>query len=95
MPSESDDDPISALKRGDLDLHFSRMELVQNTPHQPGIYIGTGYVRQNDDGVIEFMLYATEIPNAEACTRLLMSPMTAQAGTLFSEDQSYTLTATI
>jgi hypothetical protein len=94
MPSESDYDPISALKRGDLNIHCSRMELVQNTSHQPGRYIGNGYIRQNDDGVIEFMLYATEIPNVEAYTRLLMSPMSGQAGTLFGEDQSYTLTAT-
>jgi len=49
------------------------MELVQNTSHQPGRYIGNGYIWQNDDGVIEFTLYATEIPNVEAYTRLLMS----------------------
>ncbi len=53
MPNDSDDDPISALKRGDLNIHCSRMELVQNTSHQPGRYIGNGYIRQNDDGVIE------------------------------------------
>jgi hypothetical protein len=94
MPSKSDDDPISALKRGDLNVHCSRMELVQNTADQPGRYIGNGYIRQNDDGVIEFTLYATEIPNVEAYTRLLMSPMTGQAGTLFGEDQFYTLIAT-
>jgi hypothetical protein len=70
------------------------MELVQNTSNQPGRYIGNGYIRQNDDGVVEFTLYASEIPNFEAYTRLLMSPMTGQAGTLFGEDQSYTLTAT-
>jgi hypothetical protein len=94
MPSESDDDPISAVKRGDLTIHCARMELVQNTSTQPGRYIGNGYIRQNDNGVIEFTLYATEIANYQAYTALLMSPMTGQAGTLIQADEAYTLIAT-
>jgi len=75
MPNDSDDDPISALKRGDLNIHCSRMELVQNTSHQPGRYIGNGYIRQNDDGVIEFTLYATEIPNVESVYPFIDCPL--------------------
>src|SRR5947209_5355320 len=70
------------------------MELVQNISDQPGRYLGNGYIRQNDDGGIEFTLYATEITNVKAFTDLLLSPMVGQAGTLFREDESYTLTAT-
>jgi hypothetical protein len=94
MQSEGDENPIFSLRQGHLNIHCSRMELIQNTSRQPGRYIGNGYIRQNDLGVIEFMLYATEIPNVEAYTRLLMSPMTGQAGTLFREDESYELIAT-
>ena len=93
MLSESDRDPISALQRGQLNIHCSRMELVQNTPHQPIRYVGSGYIRQKDDGNIEFTIYATEIINVgelESLSHLLGG---WQSGTLFRTAQSYTLIA--
>jgi hypothetical protein len=94
MPSENDDDPLSALKRGDLNVHSARMELVQNTSNQPGRYIGNGYIKQKEDGVIEFTLDAAEVGNDQAYSALLLSPMTGQSGTLIQADQAYTLIAT-
>jgi hypothetical protein len=94
MRSESDDDLISALKQGHLDIHCSRMELAQNTPSNPIRYIGSGYIRQNNDGGIEFTIYATEICNVDMVTAL--SPILSRhhSGTVFRGDESFTLTAT-
>lgn len=93
MPSESEHDPISALKQGRLNIHCSRMELVQNTPHQPIRYIGSGYIRQRDDGSIEFTIYAIEIVNVDESQSLSYLVGGWQSGILFTRAEAYTLIA--
>jgi hypothetical protein len=90
MPSDNDLDPISALKQGHLHIHCPRLELTQNTPNAPGSYVGSGYIRQTDNGSIEFTIYVTEIINHSA---LLNATMHWQAGTIFSDADYYSLTA--
>ncbi len=74
MPSENDDDPLSALKRGDLNVHSARMELVQNTSNQPGRYIGNGYIKQKEDGIIEFTLDAARGRQRSSIFRFIVVP---------------------
>jgi hypothetical protein len=93
MVGESDQNLISALKRGHLNIHCSRMELAQNTSHQPVRYVGSGYIRQNGDGGIEFTIYATEIYNVDVVTTLYPFFGGQHSGTVFHDDESYELTA--
>jgi hypothetical protein len=94
MPSESEDDPILALKQGHFNIHCPTIELAQKTPNQARIYFGSGYIKQNLNGLIEFTIYANNISSHNPFGSSLISSLTQQSGTLFGEDEFYTLTAT-
>ena len=64
-------DLIVALKQGRLNIDCVRMELVQNSQHKPVKYIGGGYIKQDDNGVIIFKIYTKEIENVNAASELV------------------------
>jgi hypothetical protein len=93
MQAESERDPISALKDGHLMIHCFRMELVQDSSDQPARYAGSGYIEQVDHSAIVFTMYSTETTNAGPFS--LSHWAGAQSGTIFRDDESYTLNATV
>jgi hypothetical protein len=92
MQTENDYDPVGALKQGRLHIHCFHMELSQNISTKPRKYAGSGYITQNVDGRIEFIIYANTFSNTDALTEI-SSIFYAQPGTVIAHPEYYTLTA--
>src|SRR3984893_7372527 len=92
MQGENDYDPVGALKQGRLHIHCFQMELTQNASDHPRKYVGSGYITQNVDGGIEFIIYANTFFNTDVLTDI-SSVMHAPAGTIIPRPEYYTLSA--
>jgi hypothetical protein len=87
-------DLIVALKQGRLNIDCVRMELVQNSQHEPVKYIGGGYIKQDDNGVIIFKIYTKEIENVNAASELVRTfNEINKSGTIYSKNNYYSLVA--
>jgi hypothetical protein len=76
-----------------LQIDLLKIELVQNRNDGNAIvYTGKGYIRQTDDDILTFRLYADEAKNTDMFTSLksLSDPL---PGTLYGESAYYTLRA--
>lgn len=92
MHSGMDDDPVRTLKQGQLHIHCFQMELTQNTSAQPRKYAGSGYITQNTDGGIAFVIYAITSSNTNGYSEI-SSILHGRPGTVIPKLDYYTLTA--
>src|SRR5437660_1162504 len=80
---------LSAFRRRCLDIDCFEIALVQNTEAGAISLRGPGYIRQGEDDRIGFKIYAVEITDL-LCRRFRHQT----AGTLYSESDYYSLSAT-
>ena len=85
------DETIDAFRRGVLDLDCKRIVLRQNRDGGER-FEGPGYVRQAEDGSLEFKLYAVKLENVKPMGHL-EALSKAVAGQLHADDYFYALTA--
>jgi hypothetical protein len=85
------DETIDAFRRGMLDLDCKRIVLSQNRDGGER-FEGPGYVRQAEDGSLEFKLYAIKLENVRPMGHLEALSRTL-AGQLHADDYLYALAA--
>jgi hypothetical protein len=85
------DETIDAFRRGVLDLDCKRIVLSQNREGGER-FEGPGYVRQAEDGTLEFKLYAVKLENVRPLGHL-EALSKGVAGQLRADDSFYALTA--
>ncbi|NOJ41053.1 hypothetical protein [Bradyrhizobium australiense] len=87
----SPDPVIADLKRPKLNVDFLEMTLTQNKSGKSAIvYKGTGYIRQTQDDVLTFRLYASQTQNTNAMADFRRLNQT-RSGELYPEEAFYTL----
>jgi len=90
----SEKDLIMALKQGCLNIDCVTMELVQNSQENPVKYIGRGYIKQDENGVLNFKIYTNEVENLNEASELVsMFNQLNKSGTIYSENDYYSLIA--
>lgn len=83
---------ISDFKQRKLQIDFLEMHLIQNKSNKKAIsYKGRGYLRQTDNDVLTFKLYANETQNSDFVASLNRTNK-IKSGELFPHDSYYTLT---
>jgi hypothetical protein len=85
----TDQELIAALKQGTVHIDCARIELVQNKISNRMRYVGPGYIYQQDDGILAFRMYVQDSQNA---SDLFEDADHSLPGTLFDEDEYYSLT---
>ncbi|MEQ8249417.1 MAG: hypothetical protein RID42_17215 [Alphaproteobacteria bacterium] len=83
---------ISDFKKGNLHVDFLEMTLLQNSPSDNAIsYNGRGYIRQTEEGALEYKLYANETRNSNYIVDFRRQ-FEVQSGEVLPEDSYFTLT---
>ena len=86
----SDRDLVSALKENKLHIDCYRMVLIQNKADNPRTFIGSGYIDQDDEGVICFKLYVASTKNTstpQGTIDLFFGG--GKPGTLYAEEEYF------
>jgi hypothetical protein len=86
------DEILEAARRGDLFLDCHEMELKQNCDEFPGLVRGPGYIKQNEEGRLEFKIYVQEHENTDRLEGQF-GAFGPKPGELFQHQHHYTLTA--
>jgi hypothetical protein len=85
------DETIADLKDGRLDFDCTSMSLVQCK--EDGIsFEGKGYIRQSEEGVLTFKIYASHVVNMDQY-RCIQTFFETRSGELYSADDFYELIA--
>lgn len=77
---------VDAFLRGELELNFRDITLLQNVSHNPVRFSGPGTVSLNN-GKLNYILHHT--PQGDESSRLFQNSSSSVAGELVGQDQSY------
>ena len=87
------DETIADLKAGKLAIDCIDMALTQVADERPITFRGKGYIRQDEEGVFRFKIYAQEVDNTDHF-KTLERHLQGQSGTIVERQEYYSLVAT-
>ena len=84
------DTNVESLKRNTLEIDGINMTLTQSVSVNPITYEGSGYIRQDSTGSLNFKIYVSTVRNTDIAQNLMKS-FQVESGKLYEESEFYAL----
>jgi len=78
------DTNVESLKRNTLEIDGINMTLTQSVSVNPITYEGSGYIRQDSTGSLNFKIYVSTVRNTDIAQNLMKS-FQVESGKLYEE----------